>query len=77
MRGDEHLLLGLPKELLVISGPIIAGIILLILPNTIGIPYSLHGIWRNEMILLVAIEMNVNCCDVHQAQHTSSLPYFH
>ena len=31
MRGDEHLLLGLPKELLVISGPIIAGIIVSII----------------------------------------------
>ena len=31
LRGDEHLLLGLPKELLVISGPIIAGIIVSII----------------------------------------------
>ena len=31
LRGDEHLLLGLPKALLVISGPIIAGIIVSII----------------------------------------------
>ena len=31
LRGDEHLLLGLPKEFLVISGPIIAGIIVSII----------------------------------------------
>ena len=33
LRGDNHLLLGLPKPFLILSGPIIAGVIVAIIFN--------------------------------------------
>ena len=51
LRGDEHLLLGLPKELLVISGPIIAGIIVSIIFKLV---YVLIKIEKSKEITVIS-----------------------
>ena len=68
LRGDNHIFLGLPKEILLLSGPILAGILAIMFGAyvvgavVLGTAVPITGLWIVLFFLSSNDELNLTNC---------------